>query len=636
MHGFSIRERLKYAFDNTLAKGTVALIAWLAVITALSIMLLAAFVWLTGTAPSGQEGHYTFGEAVWGNLMRTLDAGNMFDDAGWLFRTQMFAVTLLGIFVMSTLIGVLSSGLEERLEELRKGRSRVVESGHTVVLGWSEQIFAILAELVEANASQRDACVVILGDKDKVEMEDEIRDKVGAPRSTRIVCRRGNSIELGDLRLASIDTARSIIIVAPEHDGQRSDDPDVDVIKALLAITNNPQRKKERYHIVAEIRDPKNLEVAQMVGKDEAELVLVGDLVARIMAQTCRQSGLSVVYQELLDFGGDEIYFKEERALHGKTYGDALFAYDRCAIMGIRPRTGAPLINPPTETTIHPGDKLIVIAEDDDAIRLSPSKPADASLVQLSAPPASTPEKSLILGWNWRAPSVINELDAYVPPGSSITVVADVAGAEDILKAECAALKKQTLVFQHGDTTDRRTLDGLHVETYDHIIVLCYADTLDAQKADATTLITLLHLRDIADRTGKRVSIVSEMLDIKNRTLAEVTRADDFIVSDRLVSLMLSQISENKELNTVFKDLFSPEGSEIYLKPVGQYVKLGVPMTYSTVVAAAAQKNESAIGYKLSSFAGDATRAYGVTVNPRKSDTVTFGPDDKVIVLAES
>ena len=71
---------------------------------------------------------------------------------------------------------------------------------------------------------------------------------------------------------------------------------------------------------MAELHDPRNLEVAKLVGKDEVEFVLVGDLVARIIAQTCRQSGLSMVYTELLDFGGDEIYFKEEPALAGKRF----------------------------------------------------------------------------------------------------------------------------------------------------------------------------------------------------------------------------------------------------------------------------------------------------------------------------
>ena len=45
------------------------------------------------------------------------------------------------------------------------------------------------------------------------------------------------------------------------------------------------------------------------------------------------------------------------------------------------------------------------------------------------------------------------------------------------------------------------------------------------------------------------------MRDINNRSLAEVTQADDFIVSDKLVSLMLAQVSENKKLmDDIFDD----------------------------------------------------------------------------------
>ena len=95
---------------------------------------------------------------------------------------------------------------------------------------------------------------------------------------------------------------------APED----ADDPDSDVIKTTLAVTNNPKRKDEPYHIVGELQDPANLEAARLVGHDEAHWVLGDDLISRIMVQTCRQSGLSVVYSELLDFDGDEIYFTEQ------------------------------------------------------------------------------------------------------------------------------------------------------------------------------------------------------------------------------------------------------------------------------------------------------------------------------------
>jgi hypothetical protein len=125
------------------------------------------------------------------------------------------------------------------------------------------------------------------------------------------------------------------------------------------------------------------------------------------------------------------------------------------------------------------------------------------------------------------------------------------------------------------------------------------------------------------------------MLDLRNRALAEVTRADDFIVSDKLVSLMLSQVSENKHLNAVFADIFDPEGSEIYLRPAGHYVALGQPVNFFTVVAAARQRGELAMGYRLRSKAGDAAQSYGVVVNPDKAQPLTFSEADRIIVVAQ-
>jgi len=270
-------------------------------------------------------------QVAWMSLMRTLDPGTMGGDTGsWAFLAAMFGVTLGGIFIVSTLIGVLTSGIEGKLEELRKGRSLVVEEGHTVILGWSSQVFTVVEELVAANANQARSCITILADKDKVEMEDEIASKVGDMGRTRLVCRRGSPIELADLEIVNLRAARSIVILSPE-----SSDPDAQVIKTLLAITNNPERRAEPYHVVAELHDRRNVEVARIAGGDEVELVVADDLISRITGQTCRQSGLSVVYTDLLDFGGDEVYFQEEPGLVGKTFHEALLAYEDSAVIGL-------------------------------------------------------------------------------------------------------------------------------------------------------------------------------------------------------------------------------------------------------------------------------------------------------------
>jgi voltage-gated potassium channel Kch len=387
---------------------------------------------------------------------------------------------------------------------------------------------------------------------------------------------------------------------------------------------------------VAAIQDEKNMEVARLAGGNDVQLVLSGDLIARIAAQTCRQSGLSVVYTELLDFGGDEIYFHNEPQLVGKTFGEALLAYADSSVIGIGYQDGRIQLNPPMHTPFAAGDEVIVIAQDDDTIKLTAvtqSVIAEQAIrtAKLSAP---KPERTLMLGWNERAPTIIGELDSYVATGSAVTVMAEIDGWNSV--PNLPTCENQTVSYQLGDTNDRAMLEALQVQTYNYVIVLSYSDTMDIQKADALTLVTLLYLRAIGDAHGNPFSIVSEMLDTRNRQLAEAAQADDFIISDRLISLMLAQVAENKRLTAVFQDLFDPEGAEIYLKPASDLVQLGTPVNFYTVVEAARRQGAVAIGYRLDSEAHNAAASYGVKVNPHKAQTVTFSAADRIVVLADN
>jgi len=284
------------------------------------------------------------------------------------------------------------------------------------------------------------------------------------------------------------------------------------------------------------------------------------------------------------------------------------------------------------------GDKaqLVLLAADDDQIFFAPGKAQILDAMIASESPAQPePERTLILGWNWRGSAILRELDHYVAPNSAVLVAADLDFLEDEIQSTSQALTNQQVRVLRGDTSDRVFLEQLGLGAFDHVIVLSYVNSMTEQRADSSTLITLLHLRDMADQHNLRFSLVSEMLDVRNRNLAEVARADDFIVSGKLISLMLAQISENKRLNAVFGDLFDPEGAEVYLKPVEQYVKTGSPVNFFTVVEAARRQGATAIGYRLVAEMGDAARSYGVHLNPPKSAPITFHPGDKIIVLSE-
>ncbi|MDR6818434.1 voltage-gated potassium channel Kch [Neorhizobium sp. 2083] len=624
------RARLRYGFDKSMAGGAIALIGWLAVISLIVILLAGALLAITGIAPEGGQ-PVGFLEGAWESLMRTMDAGTMGSDLGWSFRAVSLVVTIAGIFVFSALIGVISSGLEEKLDELRKGRSRVLETEHTIILNWSPSIFDVISELVIANQSRRNPRIVIMANKDKVEMEDEIAAKVADRRNTRIICRSGDPTDLYDLGIVNPQTSRSLIVLSPE-----GDDADAQVIKTVLALVNDPNRRPEKYRIAAEIRNADNADVARIVGGDEMQLVLADDLIARIVVHTSRQAGLSAVYSELLDFDGCEIYTLEQPDIVGKSFGNAVLAYENSTLIGLRDKDGAIHLNPNPNQVIVAGDRAVIIAEDDDSIKTwTGDMGIDKTAIKAIVRRGKTAERTLILGWNRRGPIIANELVRYVAPGSRLTIAADTPEFEEDVAG--LDLDKALLAVEHRviDTSSRAALDALDIPSYDHVLVLGYSDSMMAQSADTRTLITLLQLRKIGETAGKHVSVVSEMIDVRNRELAEVTRAEDFVVSNKLVSLMLAQASENESMAAIFGELLDEAGSEIYMRPMSDYVDISKPVNFFTVALAALRRGEIAIGHRRQRPGEtDVRNLGGVVVNPPRTEMTAYADGDMLIVLA--
>lgn len=624
---------LRYLIDQQFSKHPSVLILYLGLLSIILIIVIGMVLYLTGLAPA-DEPAYSFPEALWLGFLHAIPGDSIGGrESAWGFRFLMLGVMLFNIFFASMVIGSLASGMQARLEELKRGRTKVIERDHTVILGWSEQIITVLSELVQAHADKPRQCIVILSPIEKTTMEDEIRQKVGRTGRLRIVCRTGSPLEMTNLDLVSINTSKNIIVITPE-----SDNPDAEVLKVVLAILNHPNRRREPYHIVATVREPQNAEIARVLGKNEVEWIQQGDVISRMIAQTALQPGLSSVYSDLFDYSDSEVYLHNEPLLEGKTFGEALMAAEQVSVIGIRSPGEKPRLCPQMDTTIQPGDQLVVIALDDSSIRFDQvNRPVILEeSISLAPRQAACPTHTLILGWNLRGQRILKELDHYVPPGSPVHVVADPALADVRAIEKLTALKNTLITFQAGDTTNRQLLDSLPFEEYEHVVLLAYPEKLSIQEADARTLITLLHLRDIADRAGLQFSIVTEMLDLRNRKLAVSARPDDFIISDRMISLLIAQVAETRGMCTIYDELFNPDGAEIYLRPAALYVRPGANVNFYTVIEAARRKREVAIGYRLIDRDGPAGSTDKTVLNPVKSAEFVLQGDDQVIVLSKS
>jgi hypothetical protein len=92
-------------------------------------------------------------------MLRVVDAGTFAGDTGWVTRTVGFLVTIAGIFIAGSLIGLIANGVDQRIEELRKGRSTVLEHDHTLILGWSERVPAIVNDCDRHNRKEPQSIV---------------------------------------------------------------------------------------------------------------------------------------------------------------------------------------------------------------------------------------------------------------------------------------------------------------------------------------------------------------------------------------------------------------------------------------------------------------------------------------------
>lgn len=172
MKQIKVTDRLRYAFDNTMAKGTAALIGWLALACVVFILIVASVIFFAGLTitPTRPDG-LSFPQIAWLSLMHAFNPAVLAAETGsTAYLSALLVLAIGGILLMSTLIGLTTSAVREKAVDLRKGHSFVVERDHTVILGWSPQIFTILAELIQANLNQPRSCIVILANMDKVEM----------------------------------------------------------------------------------------------------------------------------------------------------------------------------------------------------------------------------------------------------------------------------------------------------------------------------------------------------------------------------------------------------------------------------------------------------------------------------------
>ncbi len=552
----TLGQRLRYRLDNRLAKGPGSLIGLLAIV-ALGVVLLAGFLLWVGNVNVNGEGAEGL-EGFWASLMRTLDPGTMGGDRGWRFRLTSLVVTVAGIFIVSTLIGLLANGIGARLDELRRGRSRVIETGHTLLLGWSPKVFILLEELSASAAPGECPCVVVLADRDMVEMEEQFRLAFRDSLAVRLVTRTGDPSSPRELLGVSPLQARSVVVLKEESG---SDASTVRTVLALAHLGLDPT-----VPVVIELDDGRRTNALAMASSLRILPVVSRDWVAMVTARAVQFPSMAQIYEELLNFDGAEVYFTDvPKALVGRTVHEAVEAVRGGAVFGVR-RSGNVLIAPLPDFTLAQGDEFVLVAGQRTDLAF-----ADAGLsrsVSERSDSLALPEPArahvLILGWNDLGDRVLQILDQSIVAGSLIDVVVP---EQTKVGASLPSFQRLTVREIAGEITDASLLERiLSDSSVTQVLVLSSRSPSGAMSSDADALLAVLELRHLlASRPDVRVTV--EIGDPVNVDLIQRDSREEFIVGERLVCLLMSQMSQTFGVLDVLRSLMSEDDSDIALLP---------------------------------------------------------------------
>ena len=661
----TIWEKILYYFDIWLSKGTLPMITLLFGVTGLFVLIIGVLTMVFG----GQD--YTLGRSLWDTMNHAFDPGVLSGDSGnKVFLFLMLVATVIGVLFLAILIGLVNDGIQERVSNLSKGIEAVIEENHVVILGFNESTFIILNELIGAYQNQRTTrnVVVVMDQKEKTEMEDRIRIEFPDPGNLEIICRSGSIYNPKDLHRCSILTCKSIIIAS---------DADFETIKSILACTMILNESEDsKAYVTSAIYGRENEHAARIAGNDSSEdpylfsvksdrleLLMMENTTSKIMTHTCRHNGLSTVFTELFNFEGHEFYVpapEDNKKLYAMAEGRSIRQINRCLTneiaVGIIKEDGDILIDDPNTVILERGCRLVLLQEDDDTV-----VPGEERIPHYEPPTVSykpEPSSILIIGCNEKLPYVLREMCKYLIPGTSVYLSADADELDQWLTDEIiwemiendieSAIRIQRKDNVEGTGKELKQKEeklNIHKKIYrllsecnPQYVLILLPDSVEPDKADEEVLKLLLYCNNYKNLHPEAdFGITCEMNSVANQQLAQRSMASDFVISQNIASLMMSQIAENRDLRKVFETLLSSEGYEVYIKPARYYFHMDPDreIDYYSIQDAVADKGEIFLGYKKTSPDGSI-----ILLNPQK---VTDGQEtgiiltdkDELVVLAQ-
>ncbi|WP_439484172.1 CASTOR/POLLUX-related putative ion channel [Cyclobacterium plantarum] len=642
-----IRRKIIFTLERQLVKGAHFQLLLVAALIGL-ISIIGGILVMPSGSPTA-----TFGESVWWAFLRLTDPGYLGEDVGNWRRFISTLITVAGyVIFLGSLVAVITTWMNRKIRHLEQGLTPVTANDHILILGWSNRTIHIAAEIFQSvgrikrfleRYDAKKLQLIILSEEVSPFQMQELKDHpmIGR-RAHDIVLRTGLAIDREHLRRVDSLNASCIIIPSLAYGRKELINPDIETIKCLLSLNAeaNSQNIRKLPYVVAEIQDANKVNAAYRSYSGPLEVVGSNTIISRLMAQNIRHPGLSEVYNEILSQVDDNNLFSQAfPELVGQPIGKLKKVFTKAVVLGIVKKEGehfTPQLNLPDEKVLEEGDLLVLLARSSSDLiwrkdRLSIETESVPFLGQLPVDELENTIRILILGWNEHVPSLIRELCTYEEEKYFIRLVALRPVTER--EKDLAFLQEENLrvSVEHfvADFIRESEIKKTEAETFDHILLVSSDRMEEEEEADARTMVGYVLLEEVLEKATKRPSVLLELSDPSNESLVKSFQSE-VIISPMVLSHLLAGIALQRELNSIYNELFTVGGAEIIFRDLNEYGVSFGKLHFHELESLATAHGETVLGIYLNR-ADEAGNH--LLLNPSKGKKIDLSDKDRLVVL---
>lgn len=590
----------------------------------------------------------TIWHAIWWAFLRLTDSGYLGDDKGIGLITVSTIITIMGyVLFLGTLIAMMTQWMYRIITNLETGRGPISIRDHILILGSSEDIYEMVKEIQYSEGrverflkriGANNLKIVILTKNSNVEMIHEFKTRFGKKYSSgKIIVRNGDIDDIDHLNRVDFKRASTIIIPSAK-DSVNPTDSDANVFQVLKLLEREFKNNKHKPVIIPEVYSET---LKHLMGKSnlssKLEYIFGIKTVSRIIFQCINNSGLSVVYHDLLSHDqGNEFYIKEFPDLEKKLIDDIKNNFKESICVGVITKKKNQEWNfiLPFNHKLKKNDKLVFIAENYDSIKyMSPiEKPLIENNNEQKFEMRQRPAKKriLIIGWNNYAPLILKEYSSFKNFDFELTIVSSVSLEKR--KKDCqffeTALTHEWLIHKIADTQYEKFFKKEGLENFDKICLLSYPETINS---DQLNHYMYHQIKNYLLEHNKYTDITVELKDPNSKRLFEKEYCDT-LISPLILGHIMVHVALRRELNDVLEVLLGPKGPELTMRQVTDFgLNLEKPVTFDYLKNHLEKNGVILIGVRQS--LSDETNEKEITINPPPDSIWQLDDRDRFITI---